>query len=442
MALDAATIWEIRANGDATNGGGFVPGGAGTDYSQQDTAELALTDLTTAGAAATTITSATGGFTAAMEDNLIYIASGTNFDVGFYQIVTYTDANNVILDRSPTSGGAGSGGNGKVGGAQIFADEVFEAWADGNTAYVANDGTHTLVADVAISNFGSQGAAMTVIGYNSTRGDEPTSTDRPLVAAAANQLEFGSFYRVRNLRATTTHTSGMDFGDTCVLSNCNVQNTSGSANRDCVEVGSSGRIIGCELHGSVGTNLARGADLRATDGRVIYSFFHDLNIGCQAGGDNHVVANSVFRETNTGLVLNAGGDECDTFGNTFYDGNAACNVGTEADNLFVGNIVHTQLSFGLSGGVGYHILDYNVWHNNGTDVINSEKGPNAITADPLLTDPANDDYTLGFGSPAANIFLNTTVGLPVDLKVNAGAAQNDVDGGGVIGGPNKRAGMQ
>ena len=60
MALSANTVLEVRNGGSDTNGGGFVTGAAGTDWSQQDAAQYSVTDGVTAGT--TTITSATANF--------------------------------------------------------------------------------------------------------------------------------------------------------------------------------------------------------------------------------------------------------------------------------------------------------------------------------------------------------------------------------------------
>jgi len=48
VALSAAQILEVRSTGSDANGGGFKAGASGTDYSQQDAAQYALTGLTTA----------------------------------------------------------------------------------------------------------------------------------------------------------------------------------------------------------------------------------------------------------------------------------------------------------------------------------------------------------------------------------------------------------
>jgi hypothetical protein len=62
MALSAATVWEMRTTGAQTNGGGYANLAPGTsvDYSQQDAAQLSLSDIATDGAG-TGLSSATGG---------------------------------------------------------------------------------------------------------------------------------------------------------------------------------------------------------------------------------------------------------------------------------------------------------------------------------------------------------------------------------------------
>jgi len=118
MTIAYSTDWEIRTTGSYSNGGGFNRLSGGTDYSQQDVAQLSLTDCATSGVGSTTLTSVTGGFTAAMVGNLINLSSGTNLTANWYEITGYTDANTVTLDRAPDDGVGGvSGATGKVGGA-------------------------------------------------------------------------------------------------------------------------------------------------------------------------------------------------------------------------------------------------------------------------------------------------------------------------------------
>ena len=152
MTVQATAQWWVRTDGDNTNGGGYDSGisGAGTNYSDQASAQLSLTDLATASVGSTTLTSATGGFTAAMIGNAIQIVSGTNANAGFYFITGYTDTNTVTIDRSCDSGSGGvSGGSGKLGGAvaglEMFSTHPshtsYAPTARGNTINIRGSGS-------------------------------------------------------------------------------------------------------------------------------------------------------------------------------------------------------------------------------------------------------------------------------------------------------------
>jgi len=78
---------------------------------------LSITDGATAGIGITILTSANGGFTEAMVDKYIYLSSGTNLTIGWYQITGYTNTNTVTLASAPDDGVGGvSGASGKIGG--------------------------------------------------------------------------------------------------------------------------------------------------------------------------------------------------------------------------------------------------------------------------------------------------------------------------------------
>lgn len=183
MAISDDCWVEVRTGGNDDNGGGFIQGASGTDYSQQTTAQLTLTDLATSGTTVTTLTSATGGFTSAMVGNIIQLTAGTNLTTGFYQITAYTDTNTVTLDRAPDNGVGGvSGATGRVGGclaslgaaARLLATNGASTWK-GNRVYAAS-GTYTLTTASSATNGGPMtgvGSSTMVdwIGYNTTRGD-------------------------------------------------------------------------------------------------------------------------------------------------------------------------------------------------------------------------------------------------------------------------------
>ncbi len=172
MALGSTVIWEVRTTGDDENGGGYQDLG-GVDYSQQDVAELSAADFACLDGS-DVLTSATGGFTADMVGNIIQIASGTNFVVGFYRIDGFNSSNSLELDRSPVSGGDGSSGVGSVGGALWTPGKAAEvAVVSGQKIYVKS-GTYTLTTStpgatgpVVLANH----TQILIEGYETTRGD-------------------------------------------------------------------------------------------------------------------------------------------------------------------------------------------------------------------------------------------------------------------------------
>lgn len=181
MALSPSTVWETRGTGgigpgNDNNGGGINALTVVTDYSQQNAAQLTLTDLATTGVV-TTLTSVTGGFTAAMVGNLIHIVSGTNFTAGFYEITVVTNTNTVTLDRAPTSA-AGVAGTGSVGGALATLTAVAPVAVASNKIYC--NGAFTTTASIAFAQSSTPssatGWAVRVIGYGAVRNDSGHAT--------------------------------------------------------------------------------------------------------------------------------------------------------------------------------------------------------------------------------------------------------------------------
>ena len=176
MAISASAVWEIRTDGADTNGGGFVAGASGTDYSQQASAQLTVTDG--ACSASTTLTSATGGFTSAMTGNLVYLSSGP----GWYEIKSYTDTNTVTVDRA---GPTATGMTLNVGGALATPGIVTTLPLVSYNTIWLKSGTYTLTTATAGSGgpITKPNLHLGLRGYQTTRGDN-TGT-RPLVHAGA-----------------------------------------------------------------------------------------------------------------------------------------------------------------------------------------------------------------------------------------------------------------
>ena len=193
MALNSEVQIEVRTGGNDNNGGGFKEGASGTDFTLQDAAQLALTDLATSGIGQNTLTSVVGGFTAAMIGNLIQIRSGTNVVAGFYEITTHIDTNTIKVDRAPDDGVGGiSGGSGDVGGAMGSPGKAIEIMITTGMRMWIKTGTYTMTT----STPGPAGPVVSasdivtfkVSGYNSTRGDLNTQsaiTNKPVLSAGA-----------------------------------------------------------------------------------------------------------------------------------------------------------------------------------------------------------------------------------------------------------------
>lgn len=188
MALAATIVFEIRTDGSDTNGGGYKSNAGTTDYSQQAAAQLTVTDASCTGN--TTVTSVTGGFTAAMVGNLIYLSSGP----GWYEITARTDTNTITIDRN---GPNASGMTANVGGALASPGGLgallvaVGGITAGQKAYIKS-GTYNLTGttvnvsggplDLSVANLTNK--SFLLKGYQTTRSDY-TGT-RPVIAANGN----------------------------------------------------------------------------------------------------------------------------------------------------------------------------------------------------------------------------------------------------------------
>lgn len=216
MAIGADTVWRVRPGGNAANGAGFdsTISGAGVDYTQQDAAQITLSDI--ACSASTTVTSATGGFTSAMIGNAIRITGGGS-TTGYYFITGQTNTNTITVDRSP---GTVSGGSGRVGGASDrwqtvanSANATGNKAVAGNTIYIRGAGS-----DQPTSNdYASTGSFTTPPSGDSTNGYVKFvgENGRPRISEYGLQFYLGSRVLYRNLYLVA---SAANFGALGVIS--------------------------------------------------------------------------------------------------------------------------------------------------------------------------------------------------------------------------------
>lgn len=178
MALSANSVFEVRAAGNDTNGGGFVTGASGTDYSQQDSKNTVGSDISTTDAVAdgtTTITSATANFGTTIVGNIIYLQGGTgSLAAGWYQVTARASTTSITVDRTVAIGtgitmniGGALASPGMAGGVGLVNDN--KVWVKAGTYSITSTSTNVAAGCVSV-------AVRTIWeGYNATRGDLGTA---------------------------------------------------------------------------------------------------------------------------------------------------------------------------------------------------------------------------------------------------------------------------
>ena len=256
--------WETRADGSASNGGGYLAGAAGTDFSQQAAPQVTYSDLVIDATDAAKVTSAAHPFTTAHVGNVLRITGGPNFVAERY-LVTAVVGGVATLHASPGPT-ASSGGTGNLGGAIDLAS-LPAAMVASHKAWVRS-GTHSLTSALAFGQASVSPSNTTmpsqIRGYSTVRGDiyPGSAGTRPLIqvnaalGAPAVTLS-NSGWSVSGLEiaaGTGSYTRGLSVSATTQVINCKV---SGFSDRGIYGSGSSILVAGCEVTGSAsGANSA------------------------------------------------------------------------------------------------------------------------------------------------------------------------------------------
>ena len=454
-AISASTVFEFRSTATASmvNGGGFVTGASGTDYSLQDTAQWTAADLTCT-AASTTVTSASSVFTSAVVGNIIHLTAltGTGAIVGWYEITAFTDANNIVVDRTPTDGTNNiTAGTFYVGGAlslnSTLDDEFFEEISGVNTADGVKvwfkNGTYTLGEAVSIAGAGGSQKPIVVEGYNLTRGDVPTGTNRPTIAQGANNWTYsGANWDEYNIIRTGTGTTVLGGnGVTKKLINCKVTNNSSTAARN--SISDFGWVVNCELGSYRGNaiNISSSGSFVKIFGCYIWGSNNGVTVGGTGGSMNRSIMNSIIESCVTNAIVFTGAQTGDFLisGNTLYGSENTTGTG---GNFITGttqvkilnNIIYgfvTGVSHADVQTVGYD--DYNDYNNNDSDVSNWTKGANDSVLAPSFTNVGQVTGTTGVFVAGGSKLVDTSKDFTA-LLVAAGDIVYIVSGTGVTAG--------
>jgi hypothetical protein len=192
MALSASCIWEIRpSTGNATNPGGFAL--AGNTYS--------ITNLTgtNANTSSPVVASVSYNFVAGDVGHYVYIASGTNWTPGLYQIASVA-ANAATLTApstgcattaSPTGGSATIDRTQVSAGFIVFNGSTITGSTGGTAAVVTLSGYTVVAVDVGNTVLISGGSNFTAGTYQITAvntGSNTWTLDRNCCSGAASGM--------------------------------------------------------------------------------------------------------------------------------------------------------------------------------------------------------------------------------------------------------------
>ena len=306
MALSGATVLEVRLTGSDTNGGGFVTGATGTDWSQQDTAQYSVTDGVTAGT--TTITSATANFGTDVVGNIMYVQGGTGSVVaGWYQITARTNSTTITVDRS-TGLTSGTGVTLKIGGALASPGLAASiATVAGNITYIKYDASPYVITTASTNVSGGcplPSSSTTIAGYDGTRSVTAFPANRPTlqlnsgVSSATIFLGTNNSYRLYSVildgNNQTSSRGLFQSGEVIYVKAINFTATGSATVGVALSQNSVGKAMFCEITGcttTYGINFSN----------QMYNYIHDNTFA--SGGQAYsggTFAYACIADSNTG----------------------------------------------------------------------------------------------------------------------------------------------
>lgn len=401
--LSANTFWRVFVGGSDTNGGGFVTGALGTDYSQQNSPQYSLTGLTSSGAGNVLLYASAS---ADMVGNIAYCSAGTNANTAtWYQITSVSVGVSITfstnLAGTSIATGAASGVAISIGGALGSPGILTTLMTVSNMQAGIKAGTYTLTTSTAGSG-GPISTGATVVnieGYQTTFGDR-TGT-MPVISwgsvSAPGSLTYiitcgNNSQHISNITANGTSTNNVggfsaihnnNSVTQCIAENCN---GTGAFGYDANAVASEALSCGVGFIGS-------------TASRCWAS-------GCTTGYTTTTCYDSIAYNNTTGFQSNL------CIG-CIGDSNA---TDFNACNLCVNCIGSNASSAGNHGFSNCYVLETCAYYNNTTNatVVLQNENPVALTAQPYVT-------------PGSQFAPNTTAGGGASLRGAGFAVATQVD---------------
>jgi hypothetical protein len=447
MSLPAATVFEIEFGGSDTNGGGFVTGSSGTDWSMQTSPQYSVPDGVTAGT--TTITSATASFGTDVVGNLISVSGGTGAVVqNWYQIVSRTNATTIVVDRS-TGLTAGTGVTLKIGGALATLGGLgalltaASANATGLRAWWKySASTYTITSstvNVSGGLFSLANQGFLLEGYDQTRGDR-TGNQPQMLWPSSGVAAPGSITYMIALAPTNTiqkisnvnmngsginNVGGISLLARAFAEQCTVQNFSGTVGVGILIASGSMGILACKASSClIGFSTGMADSCWAT--------------GCTTGFTT-VINKKCLATLNTNGFSPGGGSTIVLFDSCTADSNTTTGFVVGAITTIVDCIASNQSG---AGGIGFNVgtniatlkncASYNnLTEINGTAILNEGMILSAAFTGGQPYTTAGSDFRPNATANSGALLRNTGIGVFGQTdNVDRGAVQHSDPSGG------------
>lgn len=421
----------------------------GTDYSQQDTAQVNVNNstitATTPAANSNTITF-TSGYTPTAADvgNMFVATGGTNINTGYYEILHWTSTTWVVTNGAQnltTGAGAGSAITGFMGGGLASPGKAAGIKVSGNYVWLKSGtysvtSTSTNVSNGCVNDGTSQstGYANAWIGYHNTHADfdgtRPTIQNNQNTTTLFRQNPGGFGGLVWNIifdnnsQSSTTAFQAPVGDDEVTIVGCKVMNVGTSGHG--IDIQSGCLISNCEVTGGGGASGA-GIVLRG-NGVVTRTVVHDMAAACFAGIDVTGVANTVdhclvFNETTpgsgTGIGINIAGATITHLTNCSVTGWRGSGIYVNVSSGRASGNYYNNVIYGNGVAAGTYDIDQagsvggGLWFNNFYGTANPFFNVKSFIA----TSGSNGGGTSGFNNTllTANPFTSVSTG---DLTLN------------------------
>lgn len=349
--ISSTTNWDVRTTGNDANGGGYDPNVAspGTDFSQQNAAQVTYTDLII-GATTTQLTSAAHAFDSTFPGNVLHITGGTGCTTGWYEMLSESG---VIATMDRSVGTATSTCTGQIGGALATIGQAKTNAQDANIIFVKT-GTYTITSTIDLT---SGHPIVKIQGFNSTHTDGGTP---PTLTTATNSVHLftggsNSILWMDNFNLTNT---AVTHGDAFNGGQWYSLYLSRSTIGDTFQNGINGSFIELTVENSEIKDCVGWGTINQYAMSIQYSYIHGCGSGAvngQAQGDYPFFSlRSVYASNGAqgvgGGIVNHAKKIVQVFGNVFYKNNS---FGFDIPTPYPQTSINEVTAIGFSNNIVY-----------------------------------------------------------------------------------------